>query len=101
MGSYDGTCAVSGLPIASGAPVRFMLLCESPYEKELVCQITDVWFPRTLPLKGEYDSYGSVCNVQEGLQRDVWLEALQYDLHEVGGTRGGPHIKGNEFSGFA
>jgi hypothetical protein len=74
-----------------------MLLCESPYEKELVCQITDVWFPRTLPLKGEYDSYGSVCNVQEGLQRDVWLEALQYDLHEVGGTRGAPTSKAMSF----
>lgn len=83
MGSYAYTCAVSGLPIQAGDRVRFLLLTRNPYN-ERACTMHADWFPRTFPLKAAYNDYGSVEDVQEGPERDVWLEAFRHDLVEVG-----------------
>lgn len=62
MGSFDYTCAVTGLPISAGTPVRFLLLTENPYNTpaEHTCYIDDRWSPRTLPILAKYNDYGSI-----------------------------------------
>jgi hypothetical protein len=79
MGSFSSTCAISGLGIDAGDPVRYMLLTETPYGDD---NLSTPWFPRTFPLKGKYDDYGGVEDVEEGPQRDVWMAALQLDIIE-------------------
>jgi len=87
MGSFDYTCAVSNLPIHAGDKVRYLLLTENPYEENKgcrACSMHDWWFPRTFPLRAEYNDYGSVENVEEGPARDIWTEALNIDLVACG-----------------
>jgi len=86
MGSFDFTCCVSGLSIGAGDDVRYLLLTEHPFHKpaEHTCYIHDRWIPRTFPLKAEYNDYGSVENVQEGLAQDIWFDGFKLDLVERG-----------------
>lgn len=86
MGSFAYTCAVSGLPIEAGDPVRYFLLTQNPYRNgaENTCYIHDLWFPRTFPLKGEYNDYGSVDGIADGPEKDIWLEGLKLDMIERG-----------------
>lgn len=81
MGSFAMTCAVSGLPIEYGNPIRFSLLTENPYNSSLKCSMHDSWFPRTWPIKATYNDYGSVENYTMG---ESWLEGLKVDLKPVG-----------------
>lgn len=85
MGSFSLTCAVSGFPIHVGDPVRALLLCSGPYaHEERPVYIDDSYVPRTWPLRARYNDYGSIEDVEEGPQRDVWLSVLDRDLVEVG-----------------
>lgn len=85
MGSFNSLCAISGLPITYGTPVRFLLLTQSPFLDDWVkCYQHSLWSPRTFPIKALYNDYGSVEKVEEGPTRDVWMEALGLDLVEVG-----------------
>lgn len=86
MGSFAYTCAVSGLPIEAGDEVRYMLITQNPYNNGAgnTCYIHDLWFPRTFPLKGRYNDYGSVDDITSGPEKDNWLEGLKIDLFERG-----------------
>jgi hypothetical protein len=86
MGSFAYTCAISGLPIEAGDKVRYLLLTKNPYHNgaENTCYIHDLWFPRTFPLKGSYNDYGSVEKVTAGVEREIWLEGLEKDMVERG-----------------
>lgn len=89
MGSFDYTCAISGLPIGAGDAVRFMLLTQNPYHRGKTaggnaCSQSDIWFPRTYPLRGVYNDYGSVEDLQTGPQADAWLTGFGRDLVEKG-----------------
>jgi hypothetical protein len=62
-----------------------MLLAENPYRDSTPrCYATDLWFPRTYPLKGEYNDYGSVEKYTEGPLSELWLRGLRYDVVEKG-----------------
>jgi len=81
MGSFDYTCSVSGLPITVGDPVRYFLLVSSPYDdNSAICEMNDIWTPRTFPLRAIYDDYGSVEKLQEGAQQRIWFEGFKKDL---------------------
>jgi hypothetical protein len=84
MGSFASTCAVSGLPLEVGDPVRAFLVTQNPYTESLKCYVHDLWFPRTYGLKAKYNDYGSIEDVEEGPARDLWMEGLQLDLIEKG-----------------
>ena len=62
MGSFNTTCAVSGLPITCGDKVKYSLLAENPYEDSLVCSSHDMYYPRSHPVSAEYNDYGSIEN---------------------------------------
>lgn len=79
MGSFAFTCAISGLPIEAGDSIRVLLLTQNPIQDD---DMYGHWFPRTLPLKGDYNNYGSVKNVPEGPAQNLWREGLQIDLIE-------------------
>lgn len=86
MGSFAYTCAVSGLPIECGDRVRYFLLTKNPYHNgaENTCSIHDLWFPRTFPLCGIYNDYGSVEEIAVNAEQEVWLEGFEKDMIEQG-----------------
>lgn len=89
MGSFDMTCAISGLPIGAGDPIRYMLLTQNPYHRgktagTMTCYTTDIWFPRTFPLRAKHNDYGGCDDLQTGPQADAWLAGLKKDLIEKG-----------------
>jgi hypothetical protein len=83
MGSFDFTCAVSDLPIRCGDPVRIFLLTSNPYG-ERPCYTTDVWFPRTWPIRAKYNDYGGVEDYGDEHLQKLWLAGFQRDLVERG-----------------
>jgi len=85
MGSFDSTCALSGLPITHGDDVKYFLLTENPYEDSLVCYSHDMWFPRSTPVRAKYNDYGSIEAYDES-SPGVYaiVAALTQDLIEVG-----------------
>ena len=86
MGEFSFTCCVSGLPIEGGDKVRYFLLTQNPFQDESThpCYVYGFWSPRTVPLRGEYNCYGSVEKEESGPQKDVWLELFNRDAVEVG-----------------
>lgn len=83
MGSFSFTCAISGLPIEAGDSLRVYLLSESPYD-EMMCGMDDRWFPRSFPLKGKYDDYGGVSDIEDGPAKDLWMDCFQKDMKRRG-----------------
>lgn len=88
MGSFNVTCAVSGLPITPGMPVRYLLLTTNRKKREreniFPLYTTDWFMPRTFPLRAKYYDCGDLVDVQTGPQRDVWMTCFQEDLVERG-----------------
>lgn len=98
MGSFDETCALSGLPITAGDAVRHLLLTQSPECRggaagRFTHGQFGRWAPRVIPVRGTYDGYGRVTDVRFQVQRDLWMRAFREDLVERGtgenATRGG------------
>lgn len=84
MGSFAFTCGVSRLAISAGTPVRYILLSSGPYVDEGVHSFNSLWFPRSFPIKAEYNDYGNIENAEEGIGRDLIQEAFKIDLKSVG-----------------
>lgn len=85
MGSFASTCAVSGIPLEVGDPVRWYLLTENPYDDHLVCYSHDMWFPRSWPVRAQYNDYGSIEKYDvESPAVFSTVECLKLDLVEVG-----------------
>ena len=81
MGCWNGTCALTKLPIMAGEPVyTFVLVQEYPLDPSL-CYHTDFWVPLPLFFEGVYDDYGSVENCV-GASIDLILKSLQKNLVE-------------------
>lgn len=85
MGSFDFTCCVSGLPIHAGDDVVWFMLTENPYDDSLVCYMHDMWFPRSLPIRGKYNDYGSIEGY-DAASPSVYaaVEGLNNDMIERG-----------------
>lgn len=85
MGSFASTCAVSGIPLEVGDPVRWYSLTENPYDDNLVCYSHDMWFPRSWPVRAKYNDYGSIEEYDpESPSVFATVECLKRDLVEVG-----------------
>jgi hypothetical protein len=86
MGSFDFRCCVTGLPIRASDPIKYILLTENPYDdSDSIINMHDLWFPRTWPLRAEYNDYGSIDEF-DASSPGVWavIEGLKRDLVEVG-----------------
>lgn len=87
MGSFNATCIVSGLPITAGARVRFFALTQNEYHRagnDHACSVTGRWQLRTVPLRGEYNDYGSVDKIEPGLTERVFFKSFDRDVIEKG-----------------
>jgi hypothetical protein len=85
MGSFASTCAVSGIPLEAGDPVRWYLLTENPYDDNLVCYSHDMWFPRSWPVRAQYNDYGSIEQYDVKCPSIISIvEALKEDMIERG-----------------
>jgi hypothetical protein len=82
MGSFDYTCAVSGLSIGGGDRVRYLLLNENPHHNpaEHACYIDGRWAPRTIPIRANYNDYGTIEDYKEDIFVKVITEQFKQDL---------------------
>lgn len=115
MGCWNETCAVSKMTIYAGEPVRFLPIVQNPYhfqkqggfpngESPLLMKgasgvyISDLWVPLCLPIRGEYNDYGTIENVPEKTDKDkaeleqfinafkkhaIQLDVGENDCHDV------------------
>lgn len=87
MGCWNETCGLTQMPIEGGDPVRLFLLVQDshPRSKEdcVMHYSTDMWRPFGLPLKGTYDEYGRIENIEEDAMSDFLLESLKEIIVEV------------------
>ena len=69
MGSWNGTCMISNLPIMSGDKIKLVLLQPRFSSKKFVCSgycySTGLMTPLFLPIEGEYNDYGMIENIVE------------------------------------
>ncbi len=79
MGSFDVTCAVSGLPIEGGTAVRYLLLSQGPYYRAGDFTVgPDVeWFPLTPPMSTHYYDYGRVDDLAPRFMAKAWRAQLR------------------------
>lgn len=93
MGCWNGTCALSNLPIFYKDPVRVVLLRQQLHAvaAESFCTPDHLWEPLGVPLRGLYDDYGAVTKADtSGLGALFLKEDLQ------------PYVQivSDEFKGF-
>ncbi len=87
MGSFNATCIVSNLPIEAGTPVRFLAMTGSRFHRDgndHICYVSGRWQLRCPPIRAEYNDYGSVQKLKEGLVHQVFFESLNRDCVEKG-----------------
>lgn len=79
MGSFDGTCMISGLPIGGGERIKMILIKKSGTNDGAgyLCHPYSAWSPVSPPISGRYDDYGR-CEVDDDqrLVLDFALKAL-------------------------
>lgn len=63
MGCFNGTDALTQLPILYRDPVKLFIIVHE--ENGRVFDCTDAWRPLCLPISGTYDDYGMIENIVE------------------------------------
>lgn len=93
MGCWNETCGITQMPIEGGDKVRMFLIVETEHWHDggVLHYSTDLWKPFGLPLKGTYDEYGGIENIEEDALSDLLLESLKDIIVEV------PNRMGNIF----
>lgn len=96
MGSWNGTCAVSHMPITHGQKVKAYILVPHYYHDvkpgaatpgtgfELediekfsgggICYSTDAWSPLSIPIDAEYNDYGGIDSIKVNQNTNYILE---------------------------
>lgn len=79
MGSFNATCIVSNLPIEAGTPVRFLLLAKSVVNNDagLVCYVGGRWQVYGVPIRAQYNDYGSVEDLKDSPTNRMFFEGLR------------------------
>lgn len=85
MGCWNETCGITQMPIEGGDKIRMVLLVEAEHWDEggALYHSTDLWKPFGLPLKGTYDEYGRIEDIEEDALSDLLLESLKEIIVEV------------------
>jgi hypothetical protein len=87
MGCWNETCGLTQMPICGGDPVRMFLIVENAYPRGsrdvCISYGTELWRPFGLPLKGTYDEYGRLENIEEDCMSNFLLESLREMVVEV------------------
>lgn len=83
MGSFDLYCSVSGLPIKYGTPVVYLILSPKKRYGGVGDHLGGEYFPRCLPVTGEYNDYGWLDKPGPAF----WLERIRENLLVDGWVR--------------
>jgi hypothetical protein len=85
MGSFNQVCILSGIPITYRDPVRAILVTEHPRATlgTAARGYSSKYIPRTFPIRGTYNDYGSLENVPDDVFKRLWVKGLQDDLIEL------------------
>lgn len=85
MGSFDMSCAISGLSIECGTEMKMLLLTENPYsDGRGGFEPTSYWIPRAPAISCEYDDYGRGGSFEEEEIKSLWMKGLSVDMIEQG-----------------
>lgn len=81
MGCWNGTDALTQLAIGAGDPCRLQILLPYKYSGDSLgggyCYSTGLYDPFALPIKGKYDDYGCIYDIEEDLNTKFivrWFE---------------------------
>lgn len=83
MGSWNGTCGISKMPILYGDRVKLVLLKPTKHYRSVstgsgFCNASDMYTPICLPITGEYNDYGCIENIDEQPELfDLIIKALR------------------------
>lgn len=81
MGSWNGTCGISQLPITAGTKVKAFLMLQSEYAHGIggssSCYSTTYFRPWFFPLTAEYNDYGSIQTIEPDWNAKYMLETFQ------------------------
>ncbi len=86
MGCWNETCGITNLPILSDQPVRLFLLVGVADVNEGHaghCYSNDQWTPRFMAIKGKYDDYGGLEDIQEDWNTRWIISELRDAITEV------------------
>jgi hypothetical protein len=96
MGSWNGTCMISNLPIHSGEDIKLVIIRKNYGFSRLdmsagYIYTTDIFTPSYLPLSGKYNDYGMIENIVEdwnyvlieGLLKTQYGKKIVVDGEEV------------------
>ncbi len=85
MGCWNETCGITQMSICGGDKIRMFLIVEAQHWDEggALYHSTDLWKPFGLPLKGTYDEYGRIENIEEDALSDLLLQSLKEIIVEV------------------
>jgi hypothetical protein len=87
MGSFNATCIVSNLAIEAGERVRYLALVRSAFEPDgngHCCYVGGRWQLHGVPIKAQYNDYGSIEGLEDSLQTSLFFEALKRSAIEQG-----------------
>jgi hypothetical protein len=80
MGSWNGTCGVSHMPIMHGDKISLIFLT-NPHNKNRQdtghCSSNHLWSPCLFPLYGEYNDYGSIENYENNWHTQYILDKVR------------------------
>tara|TARA_R110000796_G_scaffold162503_2_gene279290 strand:- start:6136 stop:7065 length:930 start_codon:yes stop_codon:yes gene_type:complete len=85
MGSWNGTCMISNLPINSGDEIKLVLIRKNSGFNRLnlsggYIYTTDIFTPSFLPISGKYNDYGMIEEIIEDWNY-VLIEGLLKDMY--------------------
>lgn len=84
MGSWNESDFIMQLPILPGNKVRAFVIVYQKYNNGSkgggYCSINDIWYPRGLPIKGEYADYGEVDSIIMDASATILLNGLKKDF---------------------
>ena len=83
MGCWNGTCGISQLPINAGQRIWAFLIGVAHYSDcryaSGFCYSTDLGFPMSLPIRGEYNDYGGIESIEESYNTEIILDTYLND----------------------
>ncbi len=97
MGCFNGTCAVTQLPIRSGDKVRLFFIAKHEHQFDMGPALfgpSDLWKLFSLPLLGEYNDYGSIEDFTEDKVTDYTLKLIAAYVFPVPNRMGDTFDKG-------
>jgi hypothetical protein len=85
MGCWNETCGITQMPIEHGDKIRMFLIVDSKHwnDSGVLHYSTDLWKPFGLSLKGTYDEYGRIENIEEDAISDLLLASIKKVIVEV------------------